>query len=280
VDELLRDVHRSAVGFPTLFGLRYTPPVTSKKGVIWIGVLIDHCDESRSFCSAEYAASLFVPLFMVARTGERKLRQLTQVVTGTPTRSSYRPQLALGAVVVAKLTTWRAFMAHTASLGAAAPVTSADALTINILPDTGWATYRGSRAQLEAEGVIPSTFLWPDGWCLTHWTAGPNRFRLLRVRPPKAKGSRKELAACDYWQLTIDVVDKPNFADLQIWQQARALKDAIYRTTPAGIASINALVKSCLAAKCDSAFQAAMAQCLPTTRRKPKGAGGNSVCAH
>ena len=80
-----------------------------------IGVPLDHCDESRSFCSAEYAASLFVPPILVARTGERKLRQLTQVVTGTPTRSSYRPQLALGAVVVAELTTRRPIMAKSLS---------------------------------------------------------------------------------------------------------------------------------------------------------------------
>ena len=94
--------------------IRYTPPVTSKKGVIGIGLPLHRCDASRSFSSAESAASLSVPQFMVARMGERKLRRFTQVVPGTPTRSSYRPQLALGAVVVAKRTTWRPNMAQLA----------------------------------------------------------------------------------------------------------------------------------------------------------------------
>lgn len=60
--------------------------------------------------------------YQVTLWANSKLRQLTQVVTGTPTRSSYRPQLALGAVVVAKLTTWRPFMAQL-TLGTSAAIT-------------------------------------------------------------------------------------------------------------------------------------------------------------
>lgn len=127
-------------------GFGYTRRVTSKKGVIGIGVPPNHCDESRSFCPAENAASLSVPQFMVARTGERKLRQFTQVVAGTPTRSSYRPQLALGAVVVAKPTTWRPHMAQL-TLGTSAastPTLSAVNGTVTAL-STDVASHFGKR---------------------------------------------------------------------------------------------------------------------------------------
>lgn len=91
-----------------------------KKSAAGIGVLKHRCDESRSFCSAEHAASLSVPPFMVARTGERKLHRFAQAVPGTPTRSSYRPRLALGAVVVANRTAWRPFMATLSAAACAA----------------------------------------------------------------------------------------------------------------------------------------------------------------
>lgn len=91
-----------AIGVASAVGVHtYTAPL---KGVIGIAVPLNHYSESRSFCPAENAASLSVHRFMVARMGERKLRRFTQVVPGTATHSSYRPQLQLGAVVVAKRT--------------------------------------------------------------------------------------------------------------------------------------------------------------------------------
>lgn len=77
---------------PKTFG--YTPAVSSKKGLIGIGVSCNRCDESRS-SPADHAALLSVPPFMVARMGGRKARRFAQAVHGTPTCSSHRPQLAL-----------------------------------------------------------------------------------------------------------------------------------------------------------------------------------------
>jgi hypothetical protein len=164
-------------------------------------------------------------------------------------------------------------LANTASLGAGAPAIGADALTIEIHPDTGWATYRGSRAQLEAEGVMPADFAWPTGWASVGWVAGHNTLRLRRVRPPQAKGSRKDLTGCDYWLLQIDVRSKPEgyYEQRNIWRQVEVLKATIYRCSPAGIAAKNALIHSSQAAKRDVAFQATMAKCTPTARRTTKG---------
>ncbi len=99
----------------------YTVAVTSKKGVIGIAVPSNRCDASRS-SPADHAASLSVPPFMVARMGGRKARRFAQAVPGTATRSSHRPQLQLGAVVVANRTAWRPIMAKSPSLGASAQI--------------------------------------------------------------------------------------------------------------------------------------------------------------
>jgi hypothetical protein len=85
---------------------RYTGPVSSKKGLIGIGVPLQLHDESRGL-SAESAASLSVPPVLAARMGERKLRRFPQGLPGTPTRSSCRPRLASGAAVVANRRPWR-----------------------------------------------------------------------------------------------------------------------------------------------------------------------------
>ena len=90
--------------------LRYTPAVTSKKGVIGIGVPLQSHDESRGL-SAESAASLSVPPVLAARMGERKLRRFPQGLPGRPTRSSCRPRLVSGAVVSANHTCLEASMA-------------------------------------------------------------------------------------------------------------------------------------------------------------------------
>ena len=84
----------------------YIPPVASKKGVIGIGVPQQPCSESRRTTAVSAAFSL-VPPFMAARMGSRKARRFPQGLPGTPTRSSCRPQLALGSAVVANRSPWR-----------------------------------------------------------------------------------------------------------------------------------------------------------------------------
>ena len=130
--------------------LRYTPPVTSKKGVIGIGLPLNRCDESRSICSAELAASLSVPQFMVARMGERKLRRFAQAVPGSPTHSSYRPGLDSGSVVFANRTAWRPFMADFQRTGRCAqiiPLPSAQTRPV-VQTRSGSGRYPGMVTQL------------------------------------------------------------------------------------------------------------------------------------
>lgn len=88
----------------------YTTPVTPAKGVAGIGLLKHRCDASRSFF-AESAALLSVPPVLAARAGSLRARRFAQAVSGRPTRSSRRPRLVSGAVVVANHTAWRPIMA-------------------------------------------------------------------------------------------------------------------------------------------------------------------------
>ena len=76
---------------------------------------MNHCDESRSFCSAEHAASLSVPPVLVARWEARKGLPVHASGSRFANPSSHRPRLATGAVVLANRTTWRPTMAKSLS---------------------------------------------------------------------------------------------------------------------------------------------------------------------
>ncbi|HEX7685221.1 MAG TPA: hypothetical protein VF446_17085 [Trinickia sp.] len=51
-------------------------------------------------------------------------------------------------------------------------------LTIIMLYDYQYSEYWGTRAQLEAEGVIPDDFEWPEGFNSAYWQSGPFDFWL------------------------------------------------------------------------------------------------------
>lgn len=152
---------------------RYTARVTSKKGVVEIGVSSNPYSESRRFSVAESAASLSVPPVLAARMGERKLRRFLQGVPGTPTRSSRRPRLALGAVVVAKRTSW------STTMGQLRPISicheyhgnpllifeAADADLLRLVPPSRLPKTRpGCKAKWRGDaGDLVKSFRLPDG---------------------------------------------------------------------------------------------------------------------
>lgn len=110
-------------------------PSCQKKGVIGIGVLGNCCDESRRFLRRNSAALSFVPPFLAARAGSREARRFAQAVPGTPTCSSCRPQLALGAAVSANRTAWRPFMAHVSPRPESSGALSAESLALQACDD-------------------------------------------------------------------------------------------------------------------------------------------------
>lgn len=72
-------------------------------------------------------------------------------------------------------------------------------LRVEVLRDHDWA-YRGTRAQLEAEGVIPAGE-WPQETETRVWTTGGVQFSLRRIRPDGFKGPKRLWAAADCWVL-------------------------------------------------------------------------------
>lgn len=114
---------------------------------------------------------------------------------------------------------------------AAAPATADTIgdLIVVIRHDGDICEYRGTRAQLEAEGVIPDGTSWPDGYDDLRWQAGKFDFWLRRHRPEGAKGTRRQFADFDWWHLRWEPSNQPSFGQRLITRKARELADTIYR---------------------------------------------------
>lgn len=78
-------------------------------------------------------------------------------------------------------------------------------LTIEICP--GWAPrFRGSSAQLIAEGLIPNEFIWPHRTQEIYWESGLFEYSLKRCRPAGIKGPQSIWIDGDYWLLEMSVI--------------------------------------------------------------------------
>ncbi|MFM0020886.1 hypothetical protein [Paraburkholderia azotifigens] len=96
-----------------------------------------------------------------------------------------------------------------------------------------WAEYIGSRAQLEAEGIIPKGTEWPTGKRTVQWASGPLRFWLRRRRPDGMKGPAKLWLEGDHWFLRIDRANVSGW-DGVIRRKTRELKEVLYRNSNEG----------------------------------------------
>lgn len=94
--------------------------------------------------------------------------------------------------------------------------------------------YRGSRAQLEAEGVIPAETEWPDGARRLLWDDGRFRWCLSRVRPEGLKGPMSLWSSGDWWNLRCEVMNGPDYATQRILDMRRELAKELYRQSTAG----------------------------------------------
>ena len=61
------------------------------------------------------------------------------------------------------------------------------------------ADYHGTRAQLEAEGLIPDPIEWPHAALGQRWQSGEWAFWLKRTRPAGMKGPMKLWVSGDWW---------------------------------------------------------------------------------
>lgn len=136
--------------------------------------------------------------------------------------------------------------------------------------------YEGTRAQLEAEGVIPPETEWPKGADSLRWEAGRFDYWLRRVRPDGVKGPMSIWVNGDCWRLRCEFKDTPDFASRCILQKKLELAKELHHHTPAGQREWETRWAAYWKASKDEAFQAFKALIpglVPPKRgRKPKAA--------
>ncbi|MDR5660983.1 hypothetical protein [Burkholderia cenocepacia] len=128
-------------------------------------------------------------------------------------------------------------------------------LTILLDPRLGGASYFGTRAQIEAEGMVPATIEWPKGFDVVRWAAGDNEFWLRRDRPEGAKGPRRDFLSCDNWRLGILRRNWSPF-DHQIMRKTEELRKMLHRDSRAGRAAFSKFWAALQVATEDQKFQA------------------------
>ncbi len=106
------------------------------------------------------------------------------------------------------------------------------------IPYPGLAEYRGTRAQLEAEGLIPEGFNWPDGYGDHRWTHGDFRFWLMRRRPDGAKGYRNQFSIVVWWHLRFDPQTTESHVVREVKRRTKEIDDYVYKNSDAGLAAL------------------------------------------
>lgn len=131
-------------------------------------------------------------------------------------------------------------------------------LKIDLRP-YGWAMweFEGTRALLEAEGVIPPGTEWPaSGAGAVKWEAGPLEFRLHRTRPPGLKGPMRLWVNGDWWSLRCEQINGPDHMQQRLIDMRRAVEREAYHQSPAGQRQWDEQWCRRHAADSDKAFQA------------------------
>lgn len=123
-------------------------------------------------------------------------------------------------------------------------------------PYSDIAEYQGTRAALEAEGVIPVGTKWPKDFNELHWEDDGFRYWMRRERPEGAKGPRKQLVNVDWWMLRFVPLNRPSPPEMAIMRKIKALNDEIYRQSAKGRAEYNELLRRYCMATDDERFQA------------------------
>lgn len=131
-----------------------------------------------------------------------------------------------------------------------------------------FSEYRGSRAQLEAEGIVPAGTEWPEGDRCVKWEQGHLKFRLGRTRPKGMKGPMKVWLAGDYWNLRWERKVQPDHGTREIMEKKAELKAEIFRQSIEGQRQRNANLNNYWKACDDKAFQAFKNAIIPQ-RKKP-----------
>ena len=135
-------------------------------------------------------------------------------------------------------------------------VTPKSDLVLNIYP-RGWDIWRGTGAQLIAEGLIPSHIKWPERLLSRTWIQDGLICKLHRCRPPEKKDPQNLWMKGDYWLLrrsrTSRFIDE--LTEARSYEKLCELTRKLRKQTPEGISEL----KRWVAAQDDKRFQAFLA---------------------
>lgn len=120
------------------------------------------------------------------------------------------------------------------------PAASGLDLSLEIIvctPYSDIAEYQGTRAALEAEGVIPACIKWPEGFNTRRWNDDKFSYWLHRERPKGVNGPRKQFLDIDWWMFRCDPLNVKSVNARIVECKAKELADTIYRCSPQGEAA-------------------------------------------
>jgi hypothetical protein len=112
----------------------------------------------------------------------------------------------------------------------------------------GAVCYVGTKAQMQAEGIVSPNVVWPDTTdSYVEWQSGRNLFRLRRAQPKGSKSREWKSCPADWWRLSIDFAGRIGERQSQLEIRQAAIDRAFAAVRPDRLR-----VK---AARCDDAFQ-------------------------
>ena len=148
------------------------------------------------------------------------------------------------------------------------PILDPSAELVVRTPYSDIAEYQGTRATLEAEGVIPAGTDWPEGFNDLRWQDSKFYYWLRRERPEGRKGPRREFLSVDWWMFRCDPLEADSIEANTIKRKAKDLADTIHRVSAKGQAESSAHWHRCYKARNDKPFQAFKAACGIVERRR------------
>jgi hypothetical protein len=151
-------------------------------------------------------------------------------------------------------------------------------LRIEFCPTYETAHYTGTRAQLEAEGLIPQPARWPQGRCSVQWERGSLHFSLRRTKPEGVTGRVKEWEAADWWTVRVSRVG--SHRQTLVRAKMRELERALHEASHAGEQAFYEQWRRSCAARDDARFQAMLSAMLPPgIKREPARRGSPAKVA-
>lgn len=143
-------------------------------------------------------------------------------------------------------------------------------LSIIIRPhDVSICKYIGTRAQLEAEGIIPAGTTWPERNQKIRWRNGEILFCLSAMRRKAIAPNSEDRIYIDQWCLRMELYDGPSGFDDAIARKKKELQAMIYAGSAKGMAESEKRFRQYITAQDDKAFTAFKAS-IPGLAPRPR----------